>query len=78
MLNVYLSGEIHTDWREEIIQLCERLSGKTAKISYIPVLAFSLLRNFFRLKNFSMSYIFSKDGDIQRQDKSTRVEFIIV
>jgi uncharacterized protein YbjT (DUF2867 family) len=32
---------------KEIIQLCERLSGKTAKISYIPVLAFSLLRNFF-------------------------------
>ena len=23
MLNVYLSGEIHTNWREEIIQLCE-------------------------------------------------------
>ena len=23
MLNVYLSGEIHSDWREEIIQLCE-------------------------------------------------------
>ena len=24
MLNVYLSGEIHTDWREEIIKLCEK------------------------------------------------------
>ena len=23
MLKVYLSGEIHTDWREEIINLCE-------------------------------------------------------
>ena len=23
MLNVYLSGEIHTDWREEIIKLCK-------------------------------------------------------
>ena len=22
MLNVYLSGEIHTDWRDEIIKLC--------------------------------------------------------
>ena len=31
---------------KEIIQLCERLSGKTANISYIPVFAFSLLRNF--------------------------------
>ena len=24
MLNIYLSGEIHTDWREEIINLCEK------------------------------------------------------
>ena len=24
MLNVYLSGEIHTDWRNEIILLCEK------------------------------------------------------
>ena len=24
MLNVYLSGEIHSDWRNEIIQLCEK------------------------------------------------------
>ena len=38
---------------KEIIQLCERLSGKTAKISYIPILAFSLLRRFFRLFEFT-------------------------
>ena len=24
MLNVYLAGEIHTNWREEIIDLCDR------------------------------------------------------
>ena len=24
MLNVYLSGEIHTNWREEIINLCNK------------------------------------------------------
>ncbi|MAI83793.1 MAG: hypothetical protein CMM91_02505 [Rickettsiales bacterium] len=24
MLNVYLSGEIHTNWREEIIELCKK------------------------------------------------------
>ena len=24
MLNVYLSGEFHSDWREEIIQLCSK------------------------------------------------------
>ena len=38
---------------KEIIQLCERLSGKTAKISYIPVVAFSLLRRFFRFFEFT-------------------------
>jgi len=38
---------------KEIIQLCERLSGKTAKISYIPVFAFSLLRRFFRFFEFT-------------------------
>ena len=38
---------------KEIIQLCERLSGKTAKISYIPVAAFVLLRNFFRVFEFT-------------------------
>ena len=24
MLNVYLSGEIHTDWRDEIISQCKQ------------------------------------------------------
>ena len=24
MLKVYLAGEIHSNWREEIIQLCEK------------------------------------------------------
>ena len=38
---------------KKIIQLCERLSGKTAKISYIPILAFSLLRRFFRFFEFT-------------------------
>lgn len=37
----------------EIIELCERLCGKTAKISYIPFLAFSVLRRFFRFFEFT-------------------------
>ncbi len=32
MLNVYLSGEIHTDWREEIIKLCKN-EGLNVKFS---------------------------------------------
>ena len=38
---------------KEIIELCERLCGKTAKISYIPFLAFSILRRFFRFFEFT-------------------------
>ena len=38
---------------KEIIQLCERLSGKSAKISYIPVLAFGILSKFFRFFEFT-------------------------
>lgn len=38
---------------KEIVELCERLSGKTANISYIPFIAFSLLRRFFRFFEFT-------------------------
>ena len=33
---------------EEIIELCERLSGEKAKISYIPSVILGLIRRFFR------------------------------
>jgi uncharacterized protein YbjT (DUF2867 family) len=38
---------------KEIIELCERLSGKSAKISYIPFIAFSALSRFFRFFEFT-------------------------
>lgn len=37
----------------EIIELCQRLSGKTAQVSYIPFFAFSFLRKFFRCFEFT-------------------------
>lgn len=38
---------------EEIVALCERLSGKTAKVFYIPGIALSLLSRFLRLFEFT-------------------------
>ena len=38
---------------QSIIELCERLSGKTAKISYIPLFAFSIMQRFFRFFEFT-------------------------
>ena len=35
---------------KEVVELCERLSGKTANISYIPTFTFSILR-FFEVSN---------------------------
>jgi uncharacterized protein YbjT (DUF2867 family) len=38
---------------QEIISLCERLSGETAQVSYIPFIAIGALRKFFRLFEFT-------------------------
>jgi uncharacterized protein YbjT (DUF2867 family) len=38
---------------EEIVALCERLSGKTAKVLYIPAIALSILSRFLRLFEFT-------------------------
>ena len=37
----------------EIIELCERLSGETAQVSYIPFIAIGFLRRFFRFFEFT-------------------------
>merc|ERR1712118_76526 len=37
----------------EIIDLCERLSGETAQVSYIPFIAIGFLRRFFRFFEFT-------------------------
>jgi uncharacterized protein YbjT (DUF2867 family) len=38
---------------EEIVQLCERLCGKTARIIYIPIIIFKFFTNFLRLFEFT-------------------------
>ena len=38
---------------KEIIELCERLSGETAQVSYIPFIAIGILRKFFRFFEFT-------------------------
>jgi uncharacterized protein YbjT (DUF2867 family) len=41
-------------WKpESIIKICERLSGQTAKISYIPNLVLNILQKFFRSLEFT-------------------------
>ena len=58
---------------QEVIELCERLSGKSAKISYIPFLAFGVLRRFFRLFEFTWNIAdrlqfgeISKEGSLSK------------
>ena len=38
---------------EEVIEVCKRLSGKEAKVSYIPFFLLGFLRRFFRLFQFT-------------------------
>jgi len=38
---------------QEIIELCERLSGEKAQVSYIPFIVLGILRRFFRLFEFT-------------------------
>ena len=41
-------------WKSnEIIELCERLSGENAQVSYIPLVGIGLLRRFFRFFEFT-------------------------
>ena len=57
---------------KEIIELCERLSGKTAKISYIPVIAFGFLRRFFRCFEFTWNIADRLQfGEIANDSRST-------
>jgi uncharacterized protein YbjT (DUF2867 family) len=57
---------------KEIIKICERLSGKTANISFIPVFAFGLLRRFFRLFEFTWNIADRLQfGEISTVDKSS-------
>jgi uncharacterized protein YbjT (DUF2867 family) len=58
---------------QEVIELCERLSGKIAKISYIPFLAFGVLRRFFRFFEFTWNIAdrlqfgeISKEGSLSK------------
>jgi len=58
---------------QEIIELCERLSGKSAKISYIPFLAFGVLRRFFRLFEFTWNIADRLQfGEISKEGSSSK------
>jgi len=58
----------------DVIELCERLSGKTAKISYIPGIALSLLRRFLRLFEFTWNIADRLQfGEIREEGKNKAV-----
>ena len=65
---------------KEIIQLCERLSGKIARISYIPATVFGLLRKLFRCFEFTwniadrlqVSEIFTRSSYWKRLEKRAK------
>ena len=40
MLNVYLSGEIHSNWREEIKELCRKENLEEGKLLKLGVVIF--------------------------------------
>ena len=64
----------------EILNLCERLSGKTPNISYIPQIAFNVLRRFFRFFEFSWNIADRlKFGEVSSQNNmktTSQEEFI--
>ena len=59
---------------KEVVELCERLSGKTANISYIPTFGFSILRNLFRCFEFTWNIAdrlqFGEMGKLNKQSSS--------
>ena len=53
MLNIYLSGEIHTDWREEIINLCKNENLNISFSSPITNHETATMGVLFLLRHFS-------------------------
>ena len=62
---------------KEIIELCERLSGETAQISYIPAFLLGTFRRFFRLFEFTWNIAdrlqFSEVLNVKTNINSNRV-----
>lgn len=66
-LNIYLSGEIHTDWREKIIDGCETLN--------LPVSFSSAVTN-HEASDAAGDLLGSEDNSFWRDHKSAKVNAI--
>ena len=68
MLKVYLSGEIHTDWREEIINLCEK--DKLAVEFSSPV------TDHDSSDNFGVEILGSEENNFWKDNKGAKINSI--
>ena len=68
MLKVYLSGEIHTDWRKDIIELCEK---EELKIKFL-----SPVTNHDASDNCGIEILGSEDKNFWKDNKGAKINSI--
>ena len=68
MLNVYLSGEIHSDWRQEIIDLC--------KAANLDINFTSPVTNHEASDNCGVEILGSEDNNYWKDNKGAKINSI--
>ena len=68
MLNVYLSGEIHSDWRKEIIELCKKEN--------LSVIFTSPITNHEDSDNCGVEILGSEEKNFWKDNKGAKVNSI--
>jgi YtoQ family protein len=68
MLNVYLSGEIHTDWRKEIIELCKKEN--------LSVIFTSPITNHEDSDNCGVEILGSEEKNFWKDNKGAKINSI--
>ncbi len=68
MLNVYLSGEIHSDWRKEIIELCKKEN--------LSVIFTSPITNHEDSDNCGVEILGSEEKNFWKDNKGAKINSI--